>query len=1630
MVQLKYLDIEDCKVMEEVLFIEDLGEEEIIPKVLFPRLEHLVLKDLPVLKRFCVGSNIKFPSLQVMVIEQCTKLESFIFKPVSSGMTVSKELKKVNSEEISHTAMQPLFNEEVAFPSLETLKVMHMENLKIIWHDQFAENSFFKLQSLFVQYCENLVNIFESNMLTRFQSLETLEVSYCGSLQEVFELQRHDVRESHIVTAIPLKTLILKSLPKMKHVWNEDPQGIFSFQNLQVIRVCECESLNSLFPASLARFLMQLEDLRIVDCGVEEIVSREEIAEAAARFVFPKVTILVLRKLPKLKWFCRGVYTSEWPLLKDLEVSECDQIEIFASKILNFQETVERSQLETSIQLHLFLVEEVAFPSLETLRLDQCVLEDKAMIGELRNLKILSLVHSNVEQLPTETGFLTRLRILNLSNCTKLKVIPPNVLSCLIQLEELYVGNSFTQWDVEELNNERASLAELKHLSRLTTLEVHIPDANMLPKDLLFEKLQRYKIFVGDVWDWTDKHENSRALKLKLSTSFHLERGIKMLLNGIENLWLDELKGVKSVIYELDMTGFQQLKHLHVQNNVEIKYIINSTGMVISDVVFPVLEKLSLKNMINLEEICHGQIPLASFRNLSIMKVKHCEKLKFIFPSTIAKGLPQLLKLVIQECSIMGAIIIKEEGEIEDRDMILFPQLRHLELHQLPKLVSFLNTQKSVINDAGEIIPECELDFHMPILQEQVVFPKLESLKLSSIHSEEIPHNQHHASSAFKLANIQTDSRFQNLCYLTVKGSGNLKYLLSSSTARFMVQLKYLYIEDCKEMEEILLTEDSGEEEIIPKVLFPQLKDLFLKDLPVLKRFCMGSNIRFPSLTGMTIEQCPKLESFIFKPVSSEEMNSEEISRTTMQPLFNEKVAFPSLETLKIKHMENLKIIWHDQLVENSFFKLQSLLVEYCENLVNIIESNMLTRFQSLETLQVYNCGSLQEVFEIQGHDYRDTHAVTVIPLKRFYLRHLPKMKQIWNKDPHGIFNFPNLQVVSAWECESLQSLFPASVARCLMQLEDLRIADCGVEEIVSQEEIAEAAARFVFPKVTLLILHKLPKLKWFYRGVHTSEWPLLKKLDVYGCDQIEIFTSKKFRNEEPDEQSLSETSIQQRLFLVEEVAFPNLETLIISYMPNLKIIWHDKFAPGSFTKLQSMKVQFCENLMKIFQVNMLSRFQSLESLVVADCGSVQEIFELQGQEVTETRAIIVTQLKKLFMHRLPKLKCVWNKDPKGTFSFPNLQKISVWECESLKSLFPTSLARCLKQLEDLQIAECGIEEIIEQEEGAKEDARFMFPKLTLLMLRQLPKLKWFYRGVHTSEWPLLKTLEVSGSNEIQIFASKEFRIEEPDEQSQLETSIQQPLFLVEEVAFPSLETLTVMHMENLKIIWHDQLAEDSFFKLQSLSVEYCENLVNIFESNMLTRFQSLERLEVSYCGSLQEVFELQRHDVIESHAVTAIPLKRLMLHSLPKMKRVWNKDPQGIFSFQNLQEISVLECESLQSLFPASVARFLMQLEDLQIDDCGVEEIVSREEIAKAATRFVFPKVTLLVLSKLPELKWFCRGVHTSEWPLLKELEVSECDQIEIFASKILNFQETDEESQLETSIQQPLFLVEEVRG
>lgn len=103
--------------------------------------------------------------------------------------------------------------------------------------------------------------------------------------------------------------------------------------------------------------------------------------------------------------------------------------------------------------------------NLQTLCLDYGVFGDVSIIGELNKLEILSFQGSNIEELPREIAQLTRLRLLNLAFCNLLKLIPPNVLSSLSRLEELYMGDTFIEWEIEGLNivRSKASLHELKH---------------------------------------------------------------------------------------------------------------------------------------------------------------------------------------------------------------------------------------------------------------------------------------------------------------------------------------------------------------------------------------------------------------------------------------------------------------------------------------------------------------------------------------------------------------------------------------------------------------------------------------------------------------------------------------------------------------------------------------------------------------------------------------------------------------------------------------------------------------------------------------------------------------------------------------------------------------------------------------------------------------------------------------------------------------------------------------------------------------------------------------------------------------------------------------------------------------
>ncbi|XP_039166715.1 probable disease resistance protein At4g27220 [Eucalyptus grandis] len=147
--------------------------------------------------------------------------------------------------------------------------------------------------------------------------------------------------------------------------------------------------------------------------------------------------------------------------------------------------------------------------NLKSLCLDDCHLEDVTVLGKLKGLQFLSFLDSTITRLPEEIGGLTELRFLDLRGCTGLKVIEPGVLKSLVNLEELYMENSFDQWEAEDKTPQNnASLAELKNMKNLSILSITIPYSVNLSRDLPFGKLNEYNIQIGEVWGWLGKTMN------------------------------------------------------------------------------------------------------------------------------------------------------------------------------------------------------------------------------------------------------------------------------------------------------------------------------------------------------------------------------------------------------------------------------------------------------------------------------------------------------------------------------------------------------------------------------------------------------------------------------------------------------------------------------------------------------------------------------------------------------------------------------------------------------------------------------------------------------------------------------------------------------------------------------------------------------------------------------------------------------------------------------------------------------------------------------------------------------------------------------------------------------------------
>ncbi|XP_024632087.1 uncharacterized protein [Medicago truncatula] len=970
--------------------------------------------------------------------------------------------------------------------------------------------------------------------------------------------------------------------------------------------------------------------------------------------------------------------------------------------------------------------------------------------------------------------------------------------------------------------------------------------------------------------------------------------------------------------------------------------------------------------------------------------------------------------------------IFQDKGEISE---MTHTQIKTLNLNELPKL-------QHICEEGSQIDPVLEF---------------LEYLLVDGCSS---------------LINLMPSSvTLNHLTRLEIIKCNGLKYLITTPTARSLDKLIVLKIKDCNSLEEVV----NGVENV--DIAFISLQILILECLPSLIKFCSGECfMKFPLLEKVIVGECPRMKIFSARDTSTPILRKVKIAENdsewhwkgnlndTIYNMFEDKVGFGGFKHLKLSEFPELKEFWYGQLEHNAFRSLKHLVVHKCGFLSDVLfQPNLLEVLMNLEELDVEDCNSLEAVFDLKDEFSKEIVVQNSSQLKKLKLSNLPKLRHVWKEDPHNTMRFQNLSDVSVVGCNSLISLFPLSVARDVMQLQNLQVIKCGIQEIVAREDGPDEMVKFVFPHLTFIKLHYLTKLKAFFVGVHSLQCKSLKTIHLFGCPKIELFKAETLRHQESSRNDVLNISTYQPLFEIEEV-LANVENLDLNDK-DFGMILQSQYSGVQFNNIKHITVCEFYNEETTFPYWFLKNVPNCASLLV-QWSSFTEIF--QGEETirTEKETQINPQLKRLELWQLSKLQCIckegFQMDPVLQFlesidvsqcssltklvpssvSFSYLTYLEVTNCNGLINLITHSTATSLVKLTTMKIKMCNwLEDIVNGKEDEIND--IVFCSLQTLELISLQRLCRFCSCPCPIKFPLLEVVVVKECPRMKLFSlgvtnTTILQNVQTNEGNHWEGDLNRTIkkMFCDKVAFCKFKYLALSDYPELKDVWYGQLHCNVFCNLKHLLVERCDFLSHVlFPSNVMQVLQTLEELEVKDCDSLEAVFDVKGMKSQEIFIKENTQLKRLTLSTLPKLKHIWNEDPHEIISFGNLHKVDVSMCQSLLYVFPYSLCPDLGHLEMLEISSCGVKEIVAMEETVSMEIQFNFPQLKIMALRLLSNLKSFYQGKHTLDCPSLKTLNVYRCEALRMFSFNNSDLQQpysVDENQDM--LFQQPLFCIEKL--
>ncbi|TYH29890.1 hypothetical protein ES288_A01G049000v1 [Gossypium darwinii] len=676
-------------------------------------------------------------------------------------------------------------------------------------------SAFTHLERLSINYMDGLESLCKGHPPQGFlKNLKELLIRDCNKLQVVLSM---DELLYNRVPLSKLQSLELENLPDLRWLFKGSPHS-FIFQSLKVVNIGGCGELKSLFSPSLIQSLVLLEKLQIRSCDELKTLLAEpenddemESKSSSLPLCLPNLKTLYIHHCSKLEYVVPITLAQGLPSLESVSISQCYELkQVFGMS--KEQDGVQHDGL----------------------------------------LLLASLQHLNLEWLLKLTSF-----------------VPQNYTVKAPALKRFYV------YDCPQLMN-----SPIQHVHKKLELSVGLAAF----KELFGNTIN---LLVHRVWD------------------------DKILIPDLENLehHSQAMMGFK-YNGEPSEGCFPNLKSLRVKNCVNLLKVFeiaeglynqeeNQAPQILSK-----LEYLELYYLLDLRQIVKGPTRYVNLQSLKVLDIIRCSEPKSLFPLSVSQTLSSLEELNIQECGELVNVFMEleeEEKEEEDddeeddddddddddvdgvieSDALCLPNLKTVEITQCPRLKyvfplalarGFPRLQKLQLVGLSRLRAFVARNNFLEA-------PALEDLCIHSCSALSNFTFQKEANNCFPLKlqggdfipNPKKMELFNliwlrdNLRELIVHYNNNLTYIFPVMLIQHLSQLSILEIKSCEKLKGIIGNDDilassSQGPRLEMKMVFPQLKQIVLEDLPKLESFSpVGYHLEFPCLDLLNVKQCSKI---------------------------------------------------------------------------------------------------------------------------------------------------------------------------------------------------------------------------------------------------------------------------------------------------------------------------------------------------------------------------------------------------------------------------------------------------------------------------------------------------------------------------------------------------------------------------------------------------------------------------------------------------------------------------------------------------------------------------------------------------------------------------------------------------